>query len=179
MTEIPSSDAARAIYEELLDAARTRVQAAPSTVSAARGPFSVHSVAGTLGLAAVDLIVLQQEAARAHSCTCSQLRQRRRARSATARAAGRRRALDPALPRPGARARDRESRTRHPTREELDRLITEQIDLDDLSDPTEHCLLVEAVEQVSRITSEAISHGVTSFGPIVIHDPRPRRDRDH
>ena len=32
-------------------------------------------------------------------------------------------------------------------------------------------MLVEAVEQVSRVTSEAVSHGVKSFGPIVIHVP--------
>jgi hypothetical protein len=56
-------------------------------------------------------------------------------------------------------------------REELDRLIAEQISLEDLSDPTEHGYLVEAAEQVGRITDEAIGHSVESFGPIVIHAP--------
>jgi hypothetical protein len=55
----------QAIYEELLDAAWTRVDSGPVERERRRGPFSVESVAGTLGLAAVDLIVLQQEAVRA------------------------------------------------------------------------------------------------------------------
>jgi hypothetical protein len=53
------------IYAELLDAAWTRVQGGPVERERRRGPFSVDSVAGTLGLAVVDLIVLEQEAARA------------------------------------------------------------------------------------------------------------------
>ena len=57
------------------------------------------------------------------------------------------------------------------TREELDRLIAEQIDLDHLGDPTEHGYLIEAVEQVGRIIAETISHGVEHFGPIVIQVP--------
>jgi hypothetical protein len=31
--------------------------------------------------------------------------------------------------------------------------------------------IVEAVEQVSRTTAEAINHGVEHFGPILIHVP--------
>ena len=167
MTEIPLSDAARAIYAELLDAAWTRVDSGPVERERRRGPFSVDSVAGTLGLAAVDLIVLQQEAARAELYALSddvdELVQRPLAllaADAVSTLLLLARALAYAIGNPELASR-----------EELDRLIAEQIRLDDLSDPTEHGLLVEAVEQVGRITSEAVSHGIKSFGPIVIHVP--------
>jgi len=167
MSEIGSTDAARAIYQELLDAAWTRVDAGPVERERHRGPFSVHSVAGTLALAAVDLIVLAQEAARAHlyllSDDIEELAQRPLAllaADAISTLLSLAQALARAIGQPELAAR-----------EELDRLISEQIDLDDVSDPTEDGLLVEAVEQVGRITSETISHGVESFGPIVIHVP--------
>ncbi len=57
------------------------------------------------------------------------------------------------------------------SREELARLIAEEIDLKHLGDPTEHGYLVEAVEQIGRITTETINHGVKHFRPIVIHVP--------
>ena len=167
MSEIGSTDAARAIYQELLDAAWTRVDAGPVERERHRGPFSVHSVAGTLALAAVDLIVLAQEAARAHlyllSDDIEELAQRPLAllaADAISTLLSLAQALARAIGQPELAAR-----------EELDRLISEQIDLDDVSDPTEDGLLVEAVEQVGRITSETIAHGVESFGPIVIHVP--------
>jgi hypothetical protein len=167
MTEIPLSDAARAIYAELLDAAWTRVDSGPVERERRRGPFSVDSVAGTLGLAAVDLIVLQQEAAHAELYALSddvdELVQRPLAllaADAVSTLLLLARALAYAIGNPELASR-----------EELDRLIAEQMRLDDLSDPTEHGLLVEAVEQVGRITSEAVSHGIKSFGPIVIHVP--------
>ncbi len=157
----------QAIYEELLDAAWTRVDRGPVERERRRGPFSVDSVAGTLGLAAVDLIVLQQEADRAElylvSDDVDELVQRPLALLAAD-------ALSTLLLLARALAREI-GRPELATREELDRLIAEQVDVNDLSDPTEHGLLVEAVEQVSRVTSEAVSHGVKSFGPIVIHVP--------
>ncbi len=167
VSEISLSDAVRAIYQELLDAAWTRVHAGPVERERHRGPFSVNSVGGTLALAAVDLVVLQQEAARAQLYLLSD-------------------DVDGLVERPLALlaadavstllllARALAHAIGHPElagREELDRLISEQIDLDDVSDATDDGLLVEAVEQVSRITSEVISHGVESFGPIVIHVP--------
>jgi hypothetical protein len=157
----------QAIYEELLDAAWTRVDSGPVERERRRGPFSVDSVAGTLGLAAVDLIVLQQEADRAElylvSDDVDELVQRPLALLAAD-------ALSTLLLLARALAREI-GRPELATREELDRLIAEQVNVNDLSDPTEHGLLVEAVEQVSRVTSEAVSHGVKSFGPIVIHVP--------
>jgi hypothetical protein len=164
MTETPP---ARAICEELLDAAWTRVHSGPVERERRRGPFSVDSVAGTLGLAVVDLIVLQQEADRAQlyllSDDVDELVQRPLALLAAD-------ALSTLLLLARALAREI-GRPELAAREELDRLIGEQVDVNDLSDPTEHGLLVEAVEQVSRVTSEAVSHGVKSFGPIVIHVP--------
>ena len=95
MTETPP---ARAICEELLDAAWTRVDSGPVERERRRGPFSVDSVAGTLGLAVVDLIVLQQEADRAQlyllSDDVDELVQRPLALLAAARA------LKPAVARP-------------------------------------------------------------------------------
>src|ERR1044072_2230556 len=167
MTEIPLSDAARAIYAELLDAAWTRVDSGPVERERRRGPFSVDSVAGTLGLAAVDLIVLQQEPAHAELYALSddvdELVQRPLAllaADAVSTLLLLARALAYAIGNPELASR-----------EELDRLIAEQMRVDDPSDPAEHGLLVEAVEQVGRITSEAVSHGIKSFGPIVIHVP--------
>ncbi len=165
MSEISSSDAARAIYQELLDAAWTRVDCGPVERERHRGPFSVHSVGGTLALAAVDVVVLQQEAARAQLYLVSDDVEELVERPLALLAAD---AVSTLLLLAQALAHA----IGHPElagREELARLISEQIDLDDLSDPTD--LLVEAVEQIGRITSETISHGVESFGPIVIHVP--------
>src|ERR1044072_1392368 len=159
MTEIPLSDAARAIYAELLDAAWTRVDSGPVERERRRGPFSVDSVAGTLGLAAVDLIVLQQEAAHAELYALSddvdELVQRPLALLAAD-------AVSPLL----LLARALADALAHPhlaSREELDRLIAEQLSRDGLAGPTGHALLVEAVERVGRIPSEAVSHGIKSF----------------
>ena len=158
---------ARAICEELLDAAWTRVHSGPVERERRRGPFSVDSVAGTLGLAVVDLIVLQPEADRAQLYLLSDDVDELVGRPLALLAAD---ALSTLLLLARALAREI-GRPELATREELDRLIAEQLDVNDLSDRTEHGLLVEAVEQVSRVTSEAVSHGVKSFGPIVIHVP--------
>ena len=131
MTEIPLSDAARAIYAELLDAAWTRVQGGPVERERRRGPFSVDSVAGTLSLAVADLIVLEREAARAQlyplSDDVDELVQRPLALLAADAVSALlllARALAHAIGNPELASR-----------EELDRLIIEQIRLDDLSDP--------------------------------------------
>jgi len=167
MSGIPSSDAARAIYAELLDAAWTRVEAGPVERERRRGPFGVDSVAEALGLAAVDLIVLQKEAARAELYPFSDDVDELLRRPLALLAAD---ALSTLL----SLARELAYAIGKPelaSREQLDRLISEQIYLGDFSDPTGYGLLVEAVEQVGRVTSSAISHGVKSFGPIVIHVP--------
>ncbi|MGO9788648.1 MAG: hypothetical protein ACLP8S_03690, partial [Solirubrobacteraceae bacterium] len=127
MAEIPP---ARAICEELLDAAWTRVHSGPVERERRRGPFSVDSVAGTLGLAVVDLIVLQQEADRAPlyllSDDVDELVQRPLALLAAD-------ALSTLLLLARALAREI-GRPELATREELDRLIAEQVDVNDLSD---------------------------------------------
>lgn len=140
---------------------------APVERERSRGPFDVESVGGTLGLALVDLIVLQKAAVRAElyapSANVEPLAQRPLA-GLTADALSALLSLAAEL----ARAIGKPDLA---SREQLDRLISEQIDLVDLFDPTPHGLLVEAVEQVARITSQAVSHGVESFGPIVIQVP--------
>ena len=59
------SKVVQGLYDELLEAAWTRVDHGPVERERRRGPFSIDSVAGTLALAAVDLVVLQHEASRA------------------------------------------------------------------------------------------------------------------
>lgn len=59
------SKVVQGLYDELLDAAWTRVDYGPVERERRRGPFSIDSVAGTLALATVDLVVLQHEASRA------------------------------------------------------------------------------------------------------------------
>lgn len=159
---------AQVLYDELLDAAWTRVLVGPIDRERHRGPFSIDSVAGTLALAPVDLIVLQQEANRAElyplADDVDELVQRPLALLAAD-------ALSTLLSLARALARAI-GKPELATREELDRLIAEEIDLKDLGgDPTEHGYLVEAVEQIGRITTETINHGVKHFGPIVIHVP--------
>jgi len=165
--ETSLAEVLQVLYEELLDAAWTRVHGGPVERERHRGPFSVDSVAGTLALAPVDLIVLQQEAARAElyllSDDVEELAQRPLAFLAAD-------ALSTLLSLAQALARAI-GKPELATREELDRLIAEQIDLDHLGDSTEHGYLVEAVEQIGRITAETINHGVEHFGPIVIHVP--------
>ena len=161
------SKVVQGLYDELLDAAWTRVDYGPVERERRRGPFSTDSVAGTLALAAVDLVVLQHEASRAElyqlADDVDELARRPLAllaADAISTLLSLARALARAIGKPELA-----------TREELDRLIAEQIDLDHLGDPTEHGYLIEAVEQVGRIIAETISHGVEHFGPIVIHVP--------
>ena len=163
----------RQIADDLLDAAWRRVgYYGPVERHRSRGPFDPGSIRGALGLAYMDLVVLERAAFEhvlyEHGITFVEDDRPRPAHLEETGADAASTLISLAVDLAQAI-----NEPEYTTREGLDPLIREAVarGLGQLLDERPPYSYLAAAESVGRITDHAIGHGVKTFGPIVILAP--------